>query len=617
MSLAEKVSLIPTRTGVYLMKGSQGEILYVGKAKNLRARLRSYFRGSSDGRPRISFLIAQTKDLEFVLTESEKEALILENNLIKKHRPRYNVLFRDDKTYVSLKLTVKEKFSRLTIVRKVKKDGSLYFGPYASRHAVLETLRVADRLFPLRSCTPANFKNRTRPCLYHQMHKCLAPCVGLVDESTYRQYVQGLILFLRGQNRLLLRILRQRMVAAAAAEQFEDAARLRNQTELVKKTFERQRALSVTSTDRDVFGLCREGSEVEIQVLYIRGGKLLGGRSYPFSQQEAPDAELISSFLVQFYHPGVFIPEEVILPVSIEDRYTLSQWLSENKGKKVVILCPRRGEKKQLVEMALLNANAALRQRLSGERRHQEAIADLQRCLHLPSPAQRIEAFDISNLGGRLAVGSMAVLLNGSPATDQYRHYKIKTVFSPDDYTMMEEVLRRRYKRLVEENQPHPDLIVVDGGKGQLNIAVAALKEFNLDRIPVIALAKERELLPGGKSSSITRRHRGTQEKVYLPQRKNPLLLPRHSLALHLLQRIRDEAHRFAITYHKKLRHKRQVQSVLDEIPGVGPKRHRALLAHFGSLEQIRQASAEELRQVPGISAAVAQNIVDYLQRFT
>jgi excinuclease ABC subunit C len=610
MELEAKLAQMPSQPGVYLMKSREGTILYVGKAKNLRSRVRSYFRKSGDGRFRMQFLIPNVEDIEFLVTDTEKEALILENTLIKKHKPRYNVNFRDDKSYVSLRLDPRDRYPRLTVVRRPARDGALYFGPYASTNSVRETMRMLSRIFPLRLCTDHVFNSRTRPCLYYQIHRCSAPCVpGHVSDDEYRALVEQTALFLRGRDEELAKTLYTQMHEASQALRFEEAGRIYRRIGAIERTVERQKVTSGQERDQDVFGFFREADNVEIQRLTIRGGKLLGGKSDLFTGQLSPDADILESYVNQYYAEGQEIPEEVLLPFALEGREGLADLLSERRSRRVQVLVPERGEKRALVAMANKNAELSFHARRDRERSQQDTLQHVQERLHLRNFPHRIECFDMSNIQGTNPVGSMVVFTDGEPDKGRYRKFQVKTVEGPDDFASMYEVLSRRYTRALEEDDL-PDLIMVDGGKGQLNIAQAVLWELGIETPDLISIAKSR-LKPTQGSDDKQR----TEERFFIPGRKNPVMFPPNSPALFLLQRVRDEAHRFAVTYHKARRAKAAVHSALDDIPGIGPKRRRALLQHFGSVKGIAQATPEALQEAGMMSRKLAETILQSLQQ--
>lgn len=665
-TLQEKISALPQSPGCYLMKGKQGEIIYVGKAVNLRSRVRSYFT-RSDTRAFVQRLDEWLADVEVILTSSEKDALLLENELIKRHKPRFNVMLRDDKNYISLRLDVKQPYPRLEVVRRIRKDGARYFGPYSSASAIRETLRVVNRYFQLRTCSDSVMNNRRRPCLQYQIKRCPAPCVYDIPVEQYRRSVEEVILFLEGRADELEQHLHSRMKAAAAELKFEEAAQLRDQIRAIERSLQRQQMVATELVDQDVLALYREGPEVVIQMLNVRKGKLLGGRHFSFKNQELPDSDLLSQFVRQYYDSGALIPSEVLLPVQLDDSEAIELWLGERRAARVYLRVPQRGGKVDLVRMARENAEHNFREWQRNHTGTEELLARLKSRLRLSRMPFRIECFDNSHLQGTLSVGSKVSFVNGSPEKTGYRHYKVRTAAGDDDFQMMHEVLGRRLSRGIEENDL-PDLIVVDGGKGQLNVARQVLKDKGLEgRVDLIALAEGRVSPFSSKLSAKTTRKtkNGKAEpepspdaaarsldseqprdadhalnsdeaplkssakegalagagetsqksdpksldRVFLPGRKNPVLLRANSAELYLLQRLRDEAHRFANTFQRKLRRSANFRSVLREIPGVGEVRQKALLRHFGSLRRIREASAEELSEVQGLSSAVAQEI--------
>jgi len=602
----EMLENIPRSPGVYLMKNAKGRIIYIGKALNLRSRVRSYLSGT-DTRHSVPFIAGKTESIEWLITNTEKEALILENNLIKVHRPRYNIVWRDDKTYISLRIDPAERYPRMSIVRvraRVK-DKALYFGPYSSAGSVRETLRLLTKTFPLRTCTDAKMRSHTdRPCLQCQIKRCPGCCVNLISEQEYSEILGDAILFLQGRNKALITSLTEKMNDAAEKLDFEQAATTRDQIRAVERTIEKQRVVSRQSIDRDVFGLFREADEAQLSIMHIREGKLLESSSYPFSRVKISDDEVVSSFINQFYSSGRPIPREIILPVQIPEEGAFEEMLSERREKKVSIIHPRKGEKSKLLEMANKNAESALAARKDEQAVLAQTLDLMRKRLRLTRTPNRIECFDISNIGGNLAVGSMVTFTEGVKDSSSYRRYKIKTVAQPDDYAMIHEVLTRRLRR-GKESGDLPDLMVIDGGKGQLNVARKALQDLQIEGVDVISLAKDK---------SDWQREKSQGEKIYLPNRKDPIILRANSPILFLIQRIRDEAHRFAITYHKKLRKKAAFRSALDLLPGIGPKRKKELLKHFGSLKRIKEASVEHLASVPGMSRPAAETVYEFFR---
>ncbi|UCD84761.1 MAG: excinuclease ABC subunit UvrC [Deltaproteobacteria bacterium] len=611
MDLEKIVENLPDAPGVYLMKDKRDAVIYIGKAKNLKNRVRSYFLPRGDLNYKSQFLLSRVVDIDYLATDTEKEALILENTLIKRHRPKYNIRLRDDKTYVNLKLDIKHPFPRISIVRRPRRDGSLIFGPYSSVHAVRETLGLVNKLFPLRTCTDSMLKNRSRACLQYQIKRCLAPCLNLVDKQTYRELVKEVILFLEGKSRELTGLLKEKMRKASEALDFEEAARIRDQLQSIETTLEKQKVVSTKGRDQDIFAYFRQGGLMEIHTLFVRQGQLIGSSSYHFIEPKLTEEEVFSSFIKQFYHQERFIPEETILPIKIDDSRLIEELLQEKKGEKIRIIVPQRGERLKLLELARQNAEFALKGSQDYEHSREKSLIELKSQLGLRNLPGWIECFDISNIAGSQAVGSMVVFEGGVPRKDRYRHYRIKELAQVDDYGMMKEVLSRRYREA--EGKEIPDMLIVDGGKGQLNIALSVLQELKLEGLNVISLAKKSKDEPRVASHLRNRLKSKGDEKIYLPGKKNPTVLPKDSPALLLLQRIRDEAHRFAITYHRKLRDKKRLRSSLEDIPGVGEVRKKELLRHFGSLKKIKEASLKDLEQAPGIIKGLARNIYDFL----
>jgi excinuclease ABC subunit C len=606
----EKLTNLPSRPGVYLMRDERGKVIYVGKAKDLRGRVRAYFH-SPDGRCQVEFLVRRVADIETLVTSSDKEALILENNLIKQYKPRYNIRLKDDKSYLSIKVTTQHAWPRIFTTRKIVKDGNRYFGPFSSAVAARETLDIIEKHFLLRNCTEHNFKNRSRPCLQYQIKRCLAPCVLVVSQEEYRERVRQAILFIEGKQNELLAELKHRMAAKSEALEFEAAAKIRDQIQAVEKTLEKQRMVAHWGSDQDVFGLYREGGFIEVQVLFVRQGKLTGSQSYSLEDLEFPDEEVIGALLTQFYQGQRFIPDEILLPVNLEDSEVREEYLRENKGKRVTIYSPQRGDKRELVEMARENARQSFFERHDQEKARERMLQELQLKLRLRNYPQRIECYDISMLHGAHAVGSMVTFVNGEPDKSRYRHYRIRSIDASsggDDFGMMLEVLKRRFTRGKSE-EDLPDLVVVDGGRGQLAMALAAMAEVGVKGVEAVGLAKMR-VQSAPQSAAIER----SEERVFLPGQSNPVTLKRNSNALFLLQRVRDEAHRFAITHHKKLRTRQTLFSALDAIPGIGGARKRALLRAFGSVKRIEEATLEELLKVPSLNEKTAREILQSLR---
>ena len=595
------LSRVPTASGCYLMYDEKGRPIYVGKAKNLRARLRTYIT-ERDSRYSVKFLMQRVARVEFLVTVNEKEALLLENSLIKQYKPRYNVRLKDDKTYVSLRVDVAQEFPRVTVVRRYKKDHAKYFGPYSSALAMRETLRMIRRLFPLRVCTDAVMHNRTRPCLYHQMKQCLAPCVGLVDREGYHEVIRQVVMVLEGRTEELEKLLFERIQHHAEALEFEKAADLRDRLYALRRTVERQRTVAVPGAeDRDVFGLYTEGRFAEIQVIFFRGGKMLGGRSYSFEQYEMPIDELLSSFLLQYYSQAPAIPGEVLLPLELEEAPVFAEILSEQRGVRVSVHWPQRGEKRALVDLAIRNARSSFHEKRLEEQANKDLLEQVRRTLKLDNIPSRIECYDISTTQGDKPVGAMVAFDGGVPNKARYRRFAIRTVEGQDDFGMLREVLLRRFRRAIEENDL-PDLVLIDGGKGQLNVATAVFEDLGLDDLPAVAIAKSRAEGDGH-----------SPERFFVPGRMNPIVPAQHSLVVRFLARVRDEAHRFAIAYHRAKRKRAAFRSPLLDVPGVGPKRARILLNKIGSLVTIEESPVETIAALPGMSEELARKIQHHL----
>lgn len=575
------------------MKNKSGGVLYVGKAKNLRARLKQYFVPGGDGRPMIPFLIPKIESIETILVHSEKEALLLENNLIKQHQPDYNALLKDDKTYIALKVTSKSSWPMVHLVRyrgKPEPDG-LYFGPYTSAYAARETLDLIQKIFPLRQCSDQEFARRTRPCILYDMKRCIAPCVARCAKEDYMRLVERTVKFLRGQDKEILRELRQEMQAAAEKMEFEKAGAILRTIRHIEKTIENQRVDKPLGNDADALAIFRQGREVTMSQLILRDGKLVGARHFDFKEIAEDDHELLESFLLQNYQKQDELPHEILLPVSLENSEQIAEILANHKKRKVIIYCPQKGDKRSLVEMARLNAEDTFKKEKDEATIREKTLLELQERLRLSRFPHRIECFDNSSLGGKEPVSAMIAYTDGAKDRSRYRKYKVKTVEGQDDYATMMEILTRRYKRAQEENDL-PDLLIVDGGKGHLNVALKVLRDLNIISMDVIGVAKEQAKHTKGMTS----------EQVYLPNLKDPILLKSTSPILFLLQQIRDEAHRFVITFHRKRRSKQTIRTALDEITGIGPVKRKLLLRHFGSLKKILEASEEELYKVKGIS---------------
>ena len=599
----------PNASGVYLMRGEKDEILYVGKANNLRSRLRSYFSSSGDGRAHIRFLVRQIRRIETIVTDTEKEALLLENTLIKKHHPRYNIRLRDDKTYVSLRIDFNEEYPFLQVVRRVKKDGATYFGPYSSSGAVRETLKKIYRIFPLRHYPMDRCRRRSRPCLYYQIGQCSAPCHGKISREDYMKQVNGAISLLAGREKDLMSTLKGKMQEAAAAMRFEDAARIRDQIQALELTAEKQKVSDAQGVDQDVIGFYQEGGSVEIAVLFVRGGSLISRRDFSLEWRLVPD-ELLSSFLQQYYGDDVYIPDRILVRPAPDSLETIQGWLSDRKGRKVRIMVPQRGAPREMVELAERNARESCRQKQSRREAREEILREIQEHLGLRKLPRRMECFDISNVHGHFSVGSMSVFYLGEPAKSEYRHFRIKSVSGADDFASLAEVLRRRLMRGLRENNL-PDFILVDGGRGQLSVVFSVLKELGLEKeVDLAGMAKSR--VKADAMESVIER---SEERFFLPGEVAPIAFSEGLPTLFMLEKLRNEAHRFAITYHRKMRSRGSMRSSLEEIPGIGLKRKKCLLRHFGSLKKIREASLEELLSCPGMSSTAAEAVFGFFHK--
>ncbi|MGB5217734.1 MAG: excinuclease ABC subunit UvrC [Smithella sp.] len=601
-ALKEKVASFPKSPGVYLMKDAVRKIIYVGKANDLKSRVTSYFTGK-DTRPMAPFLMARVHDIEFINTATPKEALILENNLIKRHRPRYNVTLRDDKTYYHLSLDPAEKFPRLQLVRKRLNNGALYFGPYPSGLAAKETLRFVQQIFPLRTCRNRDFQLRPRPCLEYQIGKCLAPCKGLIDEKAYGKLVQSVVSFLQGRRRELISELKKQMNEASQELIFEEAARLRDRIAALEHALEKQNVDWGDDKDQDVVGLYEHDNNYQLCILFVRGGKLLGSKSFAPVKARTDTAEIISSCLTQYYDDETIIPDEIIIPCRLPDEEVIVEWLTEKKEKKVVLTVPSIGTKNALLDMAIENARNLWEAAHKSREQKENALQILQQKLSLAKLPRRIECYDISNISGKNAVGSQVVFQDSEPDKSAYRRYRIETLTEPDDYGMMHEVLSRRFTHT--ENLP--DLVVVDGGKGQLNVALSVLRDLKI-KVDAIGLAKEERAIISSKGIP-KKRTAKSEDRVYLPGRKDAVSLSAWPQALKILQQARDEAHRFALSYHHQVKEKDDLVSILDDIADVGAARKKILLKHFGTVKNIRQASLDQLQQVSGISKSVVERI--------
>lgn len=602
-NLEEELKKLPDKPGVYIMHNKLGTIIYVGKAVNLKNRVRQYFRASTNHSAKIKRMVSQIDYFEYIITDSELEALVLECNLIKEHSPKYNTMLKDDKTYPFIKITTGEKYPRVLFSRKMKHGTGKYYGPYTSAGAVKDTIELLCKLYKIRTCNrrlPAD-EGRERPCLNYHIGQCSAPCQGYISEADYKKSIESVESFLNGNYSVIIDSLTEQMMEASEKLEFEEAARYRDLCESVKQVAQKQKITMDETTDRDVIAAASDGQDAVVQVFFIRGGKLLGRDHFHMSVAEGDTrSEIISQFMKQYYGGTPYIPNVVMLQEEIEDSDIIAQWLSDIKKRKVSIITPKKGDKEKLVELAYKNAKMVLIQDGEKIKREQQrtigAMEEIAGWLNLPK-LRRAEAYDISNTNGIESVGSMVVFEDGKPKKNDYRKFKIKTVKGPDDYMSMREVLTRRFKRALEGSAGfavYPDLIMMDGGRGQVNIALDVLRELNLT-IPVCGMVKDD--------------NHNTRGLYY-----NNVEIPidRHSEGFKLITRVQDEAHRFAIEYHRSLRGKAQVTSVLDGIEGIGPARRKALLKHFLDIEKIRQASVDELVQVDGITENVAQNIYNY-----
>ncbi|OAI40516.1 hypothetical protein AYO38_05785 [bacterium SCGC AG-212-C10] len=647
--IRKQLAALPSRPGVYIMRNAEGEVIYVGKAAKLKDRVRSYFGSPRGMEPKTQALRSHIDDFEFIVVGNAGEALILEATLIKRHQPFFNIRLKDDKRYPYLKVDIQNPWPRVYITRRIEKDGARYFGPYASSGSVRSTLDLVKKLFPWRSCTKEITGKDARPCLDYYIKRCIAPCTAFCTKEEYDEVVADVILFLEGKSDDVLRRLRKQMEAASEAMEFERAAMMRDQLRAIERTIERQMISSTKDADLDAFGMAREGDRACIQVFFVRGTQMIGRDHFIVEGVSGEtDSAVLGSFLLQYYADAQYVPKLIVIPAEAEDRESLEELLTEKRGARVEIRLPERGEKRQLIEMANENAKEALDMLkvkwLADSSRTQRALEELQEELSLPALPRRIECYDNSNIQGTNPVSSMVVFEDGKPANNQYRKFKVKTVVGADDFATMAEIMKRRFARLERKSvtvvgedeglrtedsglsaeagdsiglatsttqssvlgpqssvSPQssqlwaaPDLVIIDGGKGQLGAAAQAMREMGVHHIPVVGLAKR-------------------FEELFVPDEDEPVVLPRGSEALYLVQRIRDEAHRFAITYHRQLRAKSSIQSALDNVPGVGPKRKKALLKKFGSMKAIREADVEEIASTLGFTRALAEKVKEYM----
>lgn len=594
-SIKNALAVLPDKPGVYLMHDAEGKVIYVGKAVVLKNRVRSYFRNLASHTPKVKAMVAKIAEIETIVTSSEVEALILECNLIKKYRPRYNISLKDDKTYPYLKVTLQEDFPRLYMTRRLLRDGSKYYGPYADAGAMHATVKLLRSMFPLRTCRKMN---PDRPCLNYHIKRCLAPCAGYVSKDEYGQMIKSVCMVLDGRTTELERDLKQRMQAAAEDYAFEEAARLRDQLQAVERLNESQKAVTNNGGDMDIIGFAQDMTGNCLQIFFVRKGKLIGRDNFFLQDGGEAQQEVLTAFIKQYYNDATFIPREIVLPQlpEAEEQQLIEAWLCGKAERKVELFVPQRGVKRELLQLANDNALKLLSERLRkgslSLKNDEQAAEELQQALGLEHSLERMDCFDISHTQGSETVASMVVFRKGSISKKDYRKYKIVSAEGkPDDFKSMQEVVYRRYK----DYEDLPNLVVIDGGKGQLSSALEVIRGLGLADLPVVGLAKR-------------------EEEIFIPHQSTSILLDRDSAALHLIQRIRDEAHRFAITFHRKLRGKRNLVSVLDHVEGIGPKRRQALWKAFKTLEAMKAASVEELVAVEGMNTAVAQTLYDFFR---
>jgi excinuclease ABC subunit C len=599
-TIAEQLKRLPHRPGVYIYRDVKKNVIYVGKAKDLHNRVRSYFQSPAKQTQKTQNLVGHITDIDFFIANSEQEALIMELNFIKQYRPRYNVMLKDDKSFPYLKIDVNEKWPRVYVTRRWEQDGGRYFGPFSNSGSVKQTLRILKRLFPLRFCSK-DLNKTSRPCLEYHLGHCLAPCTGNVRPEDYAQVIKEVTLFLEGKRDNVIKELQEKMNRASEAMDYEGAARIRDQIQSMHQVIEGEKIAAVIRGEEDVIAFVQEGDQAYVQVFFVRENKLTGREGFLMqgARQEEPQ-KIMTGFIQQYYSSSPQIPPLLLIQYPIEDKEVIRGWLKGKRGGAVDIIVPRRGVKKQLIDIAAENARLGLEQikikEIASGKSVDTALAELETDLKLPATPNRMEAYDISNIQGTSAVGSMVVFEKGRPKTSHYRRFRIKTVEGANDYAMLQEVLRRRFKRGEAASDTWsimPDLVLIDGGKGQLNAVRAIFDELKVN-VPLASLAKE-------------------NEEIYIPKRPKPIVLPKSSAGLQLLQQLRDEAHRFAISYFSRLHRKKSFASVMDGIPGIGPRRKNALLRQFGSVQRIREASIDELVAAAGVSSAQAKKIKEYL----
>lgn len=601
LSIEAQLKVLPAKPGVYLFKDSQGKVMYVGKAASLNHRVKSYFSPRTNLPPKIQRLVANISEFESIVTDSEQEALVLECNLIKKYRPHYNVCLKDDKTFPYLKIDLDNDWPTVRITRRFRKDGGRYFGPFASAGSVRKTLRLIRKIFPFRSCNKTITGKDSRPCLEYHMHRCLGPCIGAVSKEDYDEVIRQVILFLEGKQELVLRELKHKMAEASQQLQFERASLFRDQIQAIEMVIEGQRIAATVRGEQDVIAFAYTKDLAYAEIFFVRNSKLIG-RDYLLMDgiRDEEPSQIMTSFVKQYYASATSIPPVILLQYPIDEPRIITEWLCSQRGAPVKLHVPHQGAKKQLVDTVVANAYHGLESyqiKQSATVEPARVLEELKERLSLPRVPMRIESYDISNIQGNLAVGSMAVFDKGTPKPAHYRHFRIKTVDSIDDYAMIQEVLKRRFQKYLAAEDKWsivPDLVLIDGGKGHINAALEIMQESGLDSIPVASLAKEKE-------------------EVFMPGKSEPVDIPQTSAALHLLQRVRDEAHRFALGYHQRLRYKESIASALDDIPGIGPKRKKSLLKRFGSVRGIKDASVDEIAAMEGMTNKLAEKVKEYL----
>ncbi len=619
----ERLRALPTSPGVYLFHDGDGAVLYVGKAASLRNRVSSYFGSTPNLVPKVRNMMRRVEDFEFIVTESEQEALILECNLIKERQPQYNARLKDDKSYPFIKIDMSEDFPQVYVTRKVPNDGSRYFGPFASASSVRRTLNLLKKLFPYRSCTKTITGDDPRPCLDFYIHRCVGPCIGAVDREQYAEIIDQVVLFLEGRTNRVVKSISRRMEEAADGLEFERAAVLRDQLRAIERVNEGQKVLNLSSENLDVIALAPSESEAWVEVFFVRHGKLIGRDNFIMAgTQDDTPGDILTAFVQQFYDATPYVPPRILVQHTLDDAEPIAEWLRQKRGSRVRVYTPQRGQKRRLMEMVSENARQGLDhlevRRASDSAKLHAGLSELQEALSLPEPPRRIECYDISNIQGTNAVGSMVVFEDGRSAPSQYRRFRIKTVEGVDDYAMMREMLTRRFKRLADarnaangsenganeaDDKPGdgggswgvaPDLALIDGGKGHLGAALQVFLELGIDFVPLASLAKE-------------------NEELFVPHVQEGIMLPRDSQGLYLVQRARDEAHRFAITYHRQRRSRKGAESIIDQVPGIGPKRRRMLIRQFGSTKGIREATVEQIATAPGMTLKLAKRVKSYL----